>query len=196
MHIPEPEHAEEGNSEVEITDLDSPPEAGKAPGRPTRRRRVSKFRVRAWMSIAVFVGVAILVVTVLGNLLHLPQAAKVPATHAAINYPVSLSVVAGVCYASSSSGVVTALRINDGKSLWRHASGKAGEGSITVIDGVIYLAPLLPPDSKASNITIEALRASNGSQLWTRTLPLEFSSVISTGCFEQRGLSPVRSYTD
>ncbi len=185
MHIPDPERAEEGNSEVEITDLDSPTASGKVPGKPTGWRRVSSLRVRVWMGIALIAAVALLIVTVLGNLLHLPEAAKVPAPPVPINYPVSLTAVAGVYYASSTTGVVTALRVNDGAVLWRHASGKAGEGSITVVDGVIYLAPLLPPDSSASTVAIEALRASKGSPLWSRSLPIDsplsFQLVVVSG---------------
>jgi outer membrane protein assembly factor BamB len=185
LHIPDPERAEEGNSEVEITDLDSPPEAGKVAGTPTRRHRISSFRVRAWMSIALIAAVTLLVVIILISTLHLPEVAKVTAPSLPTNYPVSLSVVAGVCYASSTTGVVTALRVNDGAVLWRHASGKAGEGSITIVDRVIYLAPLLPPDSSASTVTIEALRASNGSPLWSRSLPIDsplsFQLVVVSG---------------
>jgi eukaryotic-like serine/threonine-protein kinase len=173
QHIPDPEHRAESNAEVEITDLDAPPESGEAPGKPARRHRESKFRVRVWMSVAVIAGVALLVVTVLGSVLHLPEAAKVSAPSLPINYPVSLTVFAGVCYTSSTTGVVTAIRVSDGAFLWHHASGKAGEGSVTVVDGVIYLAPLLPPDSTVSTVTIEALHASDGSLLWFRTLPID-----------------------
>ena len=173
QHIPDPEHAGESKSDVEITDLDSPPESDKVPARHTRRHRMSSFRVRIWMSTAVIAGIALLVVTVLVSLLHPPEAAKVIAPSLPINYPVSLSVFAGVCYTSSATGVVTAIRVSDGVFLWHHASGKAGEGSVTVVDGVIYLAPLLPPDSTVLTVTVDALRASDGSPLWSRTLPID-----------------------
>ncbi|MHB8595301.1 MAG: outer membrane protein assembly factor BamB family protein [Ktedonobacteraceae bacterium] len=178
QHIPDPEHAGENKSEVEITDLDSPTETGKVPGRPTKLRRVSKFRVRAWMSIAVIVAITLLIVTVLVSILHLPEAAKVPEPSLPVNYPVSLSAAGGICYVSSTTGVVTALRVNDGGVLWHYASGKAGEGSITVVDGVIYLAPLYPSGSNASTVTIEALRARDGSQLWIRTFPTDSPSTF------------------
>lgn len=172
MHIPDPEHAGESKPEVEITDLDSLPESGKVPGRPTRRKRVSSLRLRAWMSIALVAAVALLIVTVLVSLLHMPATTKVTIPSLPTNYPVSLSVASGVCYASSSTGVVTALRVSDGAVLWHHASGKAGEGSITVVDGIIYLAPLFSAGSTALAVTIEALRAKDGAQIWSRTLPM------------------------
>src|SRR5579863_6162002 len=172
-HIPDPEHAAESNTEVEITNLDSPPLPGKIPARPPRQHQVFSLQVRIWVGIAMIAGIALLFVAVLGSILHQPEAAKVIAPTLPINYPVSLSEVAGVCYASSTTGVVTAIRVGDGLFLCHHASGKAGEGSVTVVDGVIYLAPLLPPDSKASTITVEALRASTGSPLWSRTLPID-----------------------
>jgi outer membrane protein assembly factor BamB len=116
-------------------------------------------------------GIALLVVAVLGSVSHLPKAARVTAPPLPINYPVSLSVVDEICYATATNGVVTALRVSDGSLLWRHTSGKTGEESATVVDGVVYLAPLLPPNSHATTVTIETLRASDGSPLWSRTLP-------------------------
>lgn len=172
QHSPDSEHAGESKSEVKITDLDSPPTSGKGLGIPTRWNGISLFRVRIWMGIALVAALALLVVTILGSILHQPEAAKVTTQPVSINYPVSLSVVAGVCYASSTTGMVTAIRVNDGRFLWHHASGKAGEGSVTMVDGIIFLAPLLPPDSTASTITVAALRASDGSSLWSRTLPI------------------------
>jgi outer membrane protein assembly factor BamB len=167
LTIPDPEHAAGGETEVEITDLDS----GKIPGRSTRRNRVPSFRARSWMSLAVIAGLALLVAAVLVGVLHLPKAVRVTAPPVHINYPVSLSVVDGICYATATNGVVTALRVSDGLLLWRHAGGKAGEESATVVDGVIYLTPLLPQDSTATTVTVEVLRASDGSPLWSRTLP-------------------------
>ena len=173
MHIPDPEHAGDNKSEVEITDLDSPFASGKVPARHTKRHRMSSLRVRIWMSIAVIVAIALLVLTVLGSLLQQPEVVKKSLPPLPVNYPVSLSVAGGICYASSTTGVVTAIRASDGAVLWHHASGNAGKGSVTIVNGIIYLAPLFPPDSKASNITIEALRANNGSRLWSRTIPLD-----------------------
>ncbi len=141
LNIPDPEHATGGETEVEITDLDS----GKRPGRYTGRSRMSSFRARTWMSIAVIAGLALLVVAVLVSVSHLPKTARVTAAPLQINYPVSLSVADGICYATAPNGVVTALRVSDGSLLWRHAGGKTGEESATVVDGVVYLAPLLPP---------------------------------------------------
>ena len=159
---PDPEYGAGSETEVEITDLDS----GKIPGRSTRRNRVPPFRARAWMSIAVIAGIALLAAVVLVSVSHLPKAARetVPPVH--INYPVSLSVVDGICYAIAPNGVVTALRVSDGSLLWRHVGGKTGEESAIVVDGVVYLAPLLPSGSNDPTVTIEALRASDGSPLW------------------------------
>lgn len=170
MYTPDPEHASKSETEVEITDLDAPPESGKVPGRLTRRSQMSSVRVRAWMRIAVIAGIALLGVAVLVSVSHLPKVARVTVP-AQINSLVSLSVIDGICYATATNGVMTALRVSDGVLLWRHAGGKADEESATVVDGVIYLAPLLPPDSNATTVTVEALRASDGSPLWSRTLP-------------------------
>ena len=168
--MPDPEHAAGDEIEVEITDLDS----GKIPGRYTRLNRAPSLRARAWMSIAVIAGIALLVVAVLLNVSHLPKAARVTAPPLQINYPVSLSVADGICYATAPTGVVTALRVRDGSLLWRRrAGGKTGEKSATVVDGVIYLTPLFPYSSNATTVTVEALRASDGSPLWSRTLPTD-----------------------
>jgi hypothetical protein len=105
LNIPDPEYATAGETEVEITDLDS----GKIPGRYTRRNRLPSFRARAWMSIGMIGGRALLVVVVLVSVSHLPKVARVRSP-VPINYPVSLSVVDGICYATATNGVVTALR--------------------------------------------------------------------------------------
>jgi outer membrane protein assembly factor BamB len=169
LNIPDPEHAVGDETEVEITDLDS----GKVSARSKRQNRVPSFRARAWMSLAVIAGTALLFVAVLVSVSHLPKAARVTAPPVHINYPVSLSVVDGICYAIAPNGVVTALRVSDGSLLWRHAGGKTGEESTIVVDGVVYLAPLLPSGSNDPTVTIEALRASDGSPLWSRTLPTD-----------------------
>ena len=173
LNIPDPEHAAGGELEVEITDLDS----GKGAGRSTRGNGLPWFRARAWMSIGMIGGIALLVVVVLVSALHVPKATRViPPVQ--ISYPVSLSVVDGVCYATAANGVVTALRVSDGALLWRHVGGKTSEESATVVDGVVYLVPLLPSDSAATTVTVDALRASNGSPLWSRTLPRDSPAFI------------------
>jgi outer membrane protein assembly factor BamB len=118
-------------------------------------------------------GIALLVATVLVSVSQLPKAARVTAPLVHINDATSLSVVDGVCYASSPNGVVTALRVSDGSLLWRHVGGTTGEESATAVDGVVYLAPLLSLDSTATSVTVEALRARDGSPLWSRTLPTD-----------------------
>jgi outer membrane protein assembly factor BamB len=173
MDTPEPEDAAEGENEVEITDLDSPPKADKVPRRFARRRKVRSFRTRTWMSIAMIAGIALLIVTVVVNVSHVPKAARVTVQPVRINYPVSLSVADGICYATATNGVVTALRVSDGSLLWRHTGGKAGEESATIVDGVVYLAPLLPFNNNAKTVAVEALRTSDGSPLWSRTFPTD-----------------------
>ena len=59
LTIPDPEYAARGETEVEITDLDS----GKVSGSSTNR--VPSFRARAWMSLAMIAGIALLVAAVL-----------------------------------------------------------------------------------------------------------------------------------
>ena len=175
LNIPDPEHATGEETEVEITDLDS----GKSAERSTRGNRVSSFRARAWRSLAVIAGIALLVAVVLVSVSQLPKVVRVTSP-VPINYPVSLTVVAGICYATATNGVVTALRVNDGVPLWRHVGGKTGEESATVVDGIVYLAPLLPPDSTATTVTIETLRASNDPRSGLAHFPgmllLSFSS--------------------
>jgi outer membrane protein assembly factor BamB len=178
LYTPEPEHGTESEAEVEISDLDSIPESGNIFGKSKGRSKAPSLRKRTWMSIAVIAGIAVLVLAVLASVLYLPKAAKVLQTPLPINYPVSLSTTDGICYATSTNGVVTAFRVNDGVLLWRHASGKTGIRSASVVDGVIYLIPLLPPDSNATTFTIEALSASKGSLLWSRTLPTDSPSSL------------------
>jgi outer membrane protein assembly factor BamB len=169
LTIPDPDHDAGGETEVEITDLDS----GKVSGRSTRRNRVPSFRARAWMSLAMIAGIAFLAAAVLVSVVHLPKAVRMNAPPVHINYPVSLSVVDGICLATAPTGVVTALRVSDGSLLWCHAGGETGEESATVVDGVVYLTPLLPPGSNDPTVTVEALRARDGSPLWSRTLPTD-----------------------
>lgn len=169
LYTPDPEYTSEDETEVEITDLDSPLETGKVAERSAKLGQVSSFRARAWMSIAMIAGIALLIVTVLVSVSRIPKAATVTLQPVHINYPVSLTVVDGICYATSTNGVVTALRVSDGSLLWRHTGGKAGEESATIVDGVVYLAPLLPFNNNAKTVAVEAIRASDGSPLWSRT---------------------------
>jgi outer membrane protein assembly factor BamB len=124
------------------------------------------------MSIAVIAGMVLLGVIVFVSVSHLPRTVQV-SVPPHINYPVSLSVVDGICYATATNGVVTALRVSDGVLLWHRAEGKAGDVEATVVDGVIYLVPLLPQDSTATTVTVVAVRASDGSPLWSRPLPTD-----------------------
>jgi len=125
------------------------------------------------MSIAIIIVIVILVFTVLVNVTHVPEAARVTVQPVQINYPVSLSVVGGICYANAPNGVVTAFRVRDGALIWRHVGRITGEESATVVDGVIYLAPIVPFGSHVTSMTVEALRARDGVSLWSRSLPTD-----------------------
>jgi outer membrane protein assembly factor BamB len=181
LQTPDPEFAAEDENEVEFTDLDLPPGTGKIPKRLASWRKVRLFRTRAWMSIAIIAGIALLVFTVLVNVLHVPKAARVTVQvqPVQINYPVSLSVVDGICYANATDGVVTAFRVKDGVLIWRHVGRITSEESATVVDGVIYLAPIVPVGSHVTSLTVEALRARDGVSLWSRSL-----STDSPGTFQ------------
>jgi outer membrane protein assembly factor BamB len=120
------------------------------------------------MSIATIVGCVLLGIVIIGPLLHQPEVTKgkVPPP---ITPLVSLFVVDGVCYATAIDGSVMAFRVHDGVLLWHHKVGNAGEKSITVASGMIYLVPFLPLDSTVTSVTIEALRTNDGSPLWSHT---------------------------
>ena len=158
------EHLAESETEVEITDLDSP--SGTAPARLTGRR--FSLRVRIGMGIAILACVALLGAAVLRSLLPLPEAAK-GSLPLQIHYPLTLTVVDGIGYGSTADGIATAFRVSDGALLWRHTVRNTCEASITVVDGVVYLAPSL--FCSPTTATLAALRADNGAPLWSRTFP-------------------------
>lgn len=172
MHNPDPEHTVGGETKVEITDLDLP---DRPLGRPTRWNWTFPFLVPPWMRIGAVVGIVIIATAILVNVSQIQKGARITRPPLPTFYPVSLSVVNGICYASSTNGVVTALRVSDGSLLWHHEGGKAGEGSATVVDGIIYVVPFT---RGASTVTIEALHASDGSLLWSRTLPTDSSMPV------------------
>jgi hypothetical protein len=112
LNTPDPENVTGDETEVEITDLDSPTGTGNVPGRSTRRRLAPSLRERVWMSITVIESIVLLVVVILVKLPHTPE----PATVARVTvlplsavHPVSLSIDDGIAYASSPDGTVTAL---------------------------------------------------------------------------------------
>jgi outer membrane protein assembly factor BamB len=173
LQTPDPEFAAQDKNEVEITDLDSPSKTGKVPKRPAGRREVRLFRTRTWMSLAIIAGIALLAFAVLLNVSHVHKAARMTIQPVQINYPVSLSEVEGICYANAPNGVVTAFRVRDGVLIWRHVGRSKSEESATVVDGVIYLTPILPNGSHVTSMTVEALRARDGVSLWSRSLPTD-----------------------
>jgi outer membrane protein assembly factor BamB len=74
----------------------------------------------------------------------------------------------GVIYVGAFDGSVDALRENDGSMLWRHQGGAGGPASITVIQGVIYLA-FYATTGVNTIASITALRTSDGFVLWRYT---------------------------
>jgi outer membrane protein assembly factor BamB len=180
LNTPDPEYATGDETEVEITDLDSPTGTGNLPGRSTRRRLAPSLRERVWMSIAVIEGIVLLLVVILVSLPHTPE----PATVARMTvlplsavHPLSLSVDDGIAYASSPAGTVTALRVNDGSPLWQHTGGNTGEVTTTIADGMVYLASLTF-DNDTMTVRVDALGASDGSPLWSHTLPVDIPAPI------------------
>lgn len=177
LNTPNSENATGGDAEVEITDLDAP-ETSKVPERDTRRRREPSPRERVWMSIAVIEGIVLLAVVVLVSLPHAPaRVARVTASSLPATHPLSLSIVDGIVYASSPDGTVTALQVSDGSFLWHHAGSNIGQASTSVIDGMVYISSLIF-ENAAVIVTIDALRADDGSPLWSHTLPADFPAPI------------------
>src|SRR5216683_458620 len=196
LNTPDPENAAGDETEVEITDLDSPTGTGNLPGRSTRRRLAPSPRERVWMSIAVIEGIVLLVVVVLVSLPRTPE----PATVARVTvlpqsavHPFSLSVDDGIAYASSPDGTVTALRVSDGFRLWRYEGGKVGETSTTVADGAVFLCTLTF-DNDTLTVRVDALGASDGSPLWSHTLPVNAPAPIQLAVVA--GILYVSSGTD
>ena len=175
MNTPDSENAR-GDTEVEITDLDAP-KTGTIPGSYTRRGQVPSLRERIWMSLAVIAGIALLVILVLGPVPHTSVPAQVARATIPAAHPWFLSVADGIAYASSPDGTVMALRARDGLLLWRHEGKTAVEESTTVADGVVFLA-LLTFENDVRAVRVEALRASDGSLLWFRTLPSDSSPLV------------------
>jgi len=140
LRTPDPEFVAEDKNEVEITDLDSPAKTGKVLGKFPIWSQIPSFRARTWMSMAIIACIVLLFFTIQVNAPHVPIAAKVNVQPVQINYPVSLSVVDGICYTNAPNGVVTAIRISD---------------------GVVY--------TSAQDGQFTALRASNGIPLWKYT---------------------------
>ena len=169
LNTPNPANGDD--LEVEITDLDAPPEPASAPGREKRHGPVLSLRAHVWVSITVIAAIALLVV-VLVSVPPPPEPATVVNLPLSAVHPLSLSVVDGIAYASSPDGTVTALRVSDGFLLWHHEGGNVGETSTTVADGAVFLfTPTF--DNHALTVRVEALRARDGFALWSHTLPVD-----------------------
>ena len=80
----------------------------------------------------------------------------------------SVIMMEGVIYVGTFDSSIVALRASDGSQLWRHQGGKGGQASITVTQGVIYLA-FYATRGVNTIASIAALRASDGFVLWRYT---------------------------
>src|SRR5436190_4402814 len=108
--------------EVEITDLDAPDKAQKAPVTVDNRRRSPlPPQARVGMSLLTIAGVGVLLLLILVDLLHMPRQAANPAL-SSLDVPldnlVSVFVADGVAYVSSQQGTTYALRASNGSLLW------------------------------------------------------------------------------
>ncbi len=168
MGTPDSEHITKDDFEVEIIDLDAP--SSPAPARLAGQSQRLSLRVRIGMGIAILAAVALLGAVVLKSVLSPSQAAKTSLTPQ-VHYQLSLTVDDGTGYAITANGIVSAFRVSDGKLLWHHTVKNVGQESITVVDGVVYLIPSVLYDSSATTAPLVALRAADGSLLWSRSLP-------------------------
>lgn len=176
LNSPDPEQAN-GETEVNITDLDAPP-MGNVPGSETWRGHGPMQHARLWMRIALLGGALLLVLLILLQVRHPFQpaargGATLPAVHA-----LPLSSFDGIAYASAPDGRVWAIRVRDGFLLWHHAGRGAVEALTTVADGVLFLA-LRAFENSATVMIVEALRANDGILLWSRTLPSDAPPPVS-----------------
>src|SRR5437667_9279099 len=146
--------------EVEITDLDAPDKAQKAPVTADNRRRSPlPSQARVGMSLLTIAGVGVLLLLILVDVLRVPRQATNSAVSASVvplDDLVSVFVADGVAYVGSQHGTTYALRASDGSLLWRsQASGQV----VGTADGIVYVSSTLD--------MLYALRASDGSLLWS-----------------------------
>src|SRR5260370_6240226 len=105
----------------------------------------------------------------------------------------SVSIDGGIAYSSSPDGTVAEVRVSDGFRLWRYEGGKVGETSTTVADGAVFLCTLTF-DNDTMTVRVDALGASDGSPLWSRTLPVNAPAPIQLAVVA--GILYVSSGTD
>ncbi len=90
-----------------------------------------------------------------------------------LGYNVSLTVVDGVAYASSSSGTIYALRVSDGSLPWRYNTAGPVGGPVAspprVVDGVVYVSANVAQGPGYTAGYVYALRAGDGALLWRFT---------------------------
>ncbi len=179
------EMGEGSDTEVEISDLDEFSRINQAHDRHRKWSWILVHQRRLLMGVAMMVGIALLVALI--RFPSTPKTTQGTASDIPINYPISLSTLDGISYVGSTDGTVTALRVSDGVPMWQYKGGPAGEESVTVADGIVYLVPFTFDNSTAtvSNVTVNALDARNGTLLWSRTLttdsPATLQLVVADG---------------
>lgn len=185
LNSSDPEMGEGSDTEVKIIDLDEFPRVQQAHYRHRKWSWMLLHQRRLLMGVAVIVGIAILVAQF--RVPSAPKTTKGTTSNMQINYPVSLSTRDGISYVGSTDGTVTALRVSDGFQLWQYKGGPAGEESVTVADGIVYLVPFTFDNSTAmvSSVTLYALHANNGTLLWSRTFttnsPATLQLIVNAG---------------
>ena len=164
------------DTEIEITDLDLHDKSGETPKRYLLHHRTSpSFRMYAWRTSGVVIGIVLLVVFVL---VSIPRPSEKKGRVSQTFLPPSaystvvLSVVGGNAYVASKDGTVTAVQINNGSLVWRQKLKEAGDGESVVTNGVMYIA-VVTTVNNALSLSLNALRTNNGTLLWSQIFPVE-----------------------
>jgi outer membrane protein assembly factor BamB len=91
-----------------------------------------------------------------------PTATPAP-SNVSSDYSVNTTIANGVAYVSAAKGTAYALRTSNGDLLWRHKIDPGASTAPLVDNGVIYI---MADVSDAGPGYVDALRASDGAQLW------------------------------
>lgn len=99
----------------------------------------------------------------------------------------------GVVYVDTGNAAhpayIYALQAHSGTLLWQHAQGPDGLGTVSVINGRVYDAPLAEaPDGSTGPQTITVLDASDGHALWNITIPMQ-DGIVRDGITEANGVA-------
>ena len=96
------------------------------------------------------------------------------AANTATDYSVNTTIVNGVAYAGAANGAVYALRTSNGRLLWRHKIDPGASAAPFVDSGIVYITAGIsdvgPGSLYAGSGAVYALRASDGSQLWSHPM--------------------------